>query len=148
MKRDAHKGSGNYPKIEIARHQIIGKSSVWMSEIRKIRDHAKSDQTVLITGESGTGKDVCAQAIHYNSSRSSKPFIAFNCARSEELIENELFGHEAGAFTSANTASDGLFAYAAGGTLFLDEIEELSRSAQAKFLRVLEDKKIRALAGH
>jgi len=137
--------SGKRHEMEFARHGIIGKSPAWLAQMEKIKDYAESDQTVLITGASGTGKEVCARAIHYTSSRSAMPFVPFNCARPADLMENELFGHAVGAFTSANKATEGLFASAAGGTLFLDEIEELLPPAQAKFLRVLEDKTVCAL---
>jgi DNA-binding NtrC family response regulator len=104
--------------------------------------------TILIQGESGTGKDLIAKAIHYESSRHEKPFIAINCsAIPETLMEAELFGHEKGAFTDAKQMKKGLFEAADGGTLFLDEIGELSPLLQAKLLRVLEDQIIRRVGG-
>jgi DNA-binding NtrC family response regulator len=107
---------------------------------------ASSDSTVLIRGESGTGKDLIAQAIHHHSSRGGGPFVTINCAAlPETLLESELFGHTRGAFTGAIKDKDGLFRTADGGTLFLDEIGTTSTAIQVKLLRVLEDKKITAL---
>jgi DNA-binding NtrC family response regulator len=104
--------------------------------------------TILIQGESGTGKDLITKAIHYESSRHEKPFVAINCsAIPEALMEAELFGHERGAFTDAKQMKKGLFEAADGGTLFLDEIGELSPLLQAKLLRVLEDQVIRRVGG-
>jgi len=109
---------------------------------------ASEASTILIQGESGTGKDLIAKAIHYQSSRQDKPFVAINCsAIPETLMEAELFGHEKGAFTDAKQMKKGLFETAHGGTLFLDEIGELSPLLQAKLLRVLEDQVIRRVGG-
>ena len=109
---------------------------------------ASEASTILIQGESGTGKDLIAKAIHYQSSRQDKAFVAINCsAIPENLMEAELFGHEKGAFTDAKAMKKGLFEIADGGTLFLDEIGELSPFLQAKLLRVLEDQVIRRVGG-
>ena len=120
--------------------------------IRLIREHiqkvAGTDSTVLITGESGTGKEIVAREIHERSVRASEPFIAVNVGGiPESLIESELFGHEKGAFTSADARKPGLFELAGSGTLFLDEIGEMPLSLQVKLLRVLQDRKIRRLGG-
>jgi transcriptional regulator with AAA-type ATPase domain len=117
-----------------------------MSFVRKVA--ASEATTILIQGESGTGKDLIAKAIHYESTRQERPFVAINCsAIPETLMEAELFGHEKGAFTDAKAMKKGLFEIADGGTLFLDEIGELSPLLQAKLLRVLEDQVIRRIGG-
>jgi two-component system response regulator AtoC len=130
-------------------HQVIGpspKMTELMSFVRKVA--ASEATTILIQGESGTGKDLIAKAIHYESSRQDEPFVAINCsAIPETLMEAELFGHERGAFTDAKQMKKGLFEVADGGTLFLDEIGELSPILQAKLLRVLEDQVIRRVGG-
>jgi two-component system response regulator HydG len=123
--------------------EIIGKSK----EIRVVREMisrvAQANSTVLITGETGTGKELVARAIHRNSSRANRSFIAINCAAvTETLLESELFGHERGAFTGADKARGGLFESAHEGTLFLDEVAEMSPAAQAKLLRVLANGEI------
>jgi DNA-binding NtrC family response regulator len=113
-----------------------------------IRIAAPTDMTVLIHGETGTGKELVANAIHYHSGRRRGPFVAINCAGfPENLLESELFGYEKGAFTGADEGKQGKIALADGGTLFLDEIESMSLSMQAKMLRVLEDRKVRRLGG-
>jgi transcriptional regulator with PAS, ATPase and Fis domain len=115
---------------------------------RTIVQVAPSAGTILLAGESGTGKELIARAIHRNSPRQHKPFIALNCAAfSEGLLENELFGHERGAFTGANEQKRGLFELADGGILFLDEIGEISLTTQVKLLRVLETKEFLRVGG-
>ncbi|HUU13717.1 MAG TPA: sigma-54 dependent transcriptional regulator [Terriglobia bacterium] len=130
-------------------HEVIGKSQriqELMSFVRKVA--ASEASTVLIQGESGTGKDLIAKAIHYESVRANKPLVAINCsAIPETLMEAELFGHERGAFTDAKAQKKGLFEVADGGSLFLDEIGELSTYLQAKLLRALEDQTIRRIGG-
>ncbi len=122
------------------RFGIIG-DSLEMQEIVQVIQHvAPTDITVLITGESGVGKEVIAQAIHGASNRSKKPMVTVNCgAIPEGIIESELFGHEKGSFTGANTERKGYFELADGGTIFLDEIGELPLATQVKFLRILEN---------
>jgi two-component system, NtrC family, response regulator GlrR len=126
--------------------QLIGESSAFTAETSKIPVLAKSDITVLITGETGTGKEMVARAIHYLSSRAGKPFVAVNCgAIPVELIENELFGHDRGAYTGASGARNGLIQEAEQGTLFFDEVNCLPLMAQVKLLRFLQSKEYRPL---
>src|SRR5262245_16255122 len=129
--------------------QIIGKSSAMTEMITLASKVAASEaSSVLLLGESGTGKDLVAKAIHYGSSRADQPFVAINCAAiPATLIESELFGHEKGAFTDARARKEGLFEQAQGGTLFLDEIGELELGLQAKLLRVLEEGSFRRVGG-
>jgi DNA-binding NtrC family response regulator len=123
--------------------EILGSSAVMQSVRELIARVANTNSTVLITGETGTGKEMAARAIHRNSARSRNAFIAINCAAvTETLLESELFGHEKGAFTGADKARAGLFEAAHEGTLFLDEVAEMSPAAQAKLLRVLADGEI------
>src|SRR5207247_8871637 len=133
-------------KARLGLEQFIGESPELLIEIQKIPAIASCRANVLIRGETGTGKEICAHAIHSLSARSNKPFVPVNCgALPLELLENELFGHAAGAFTSANAAAGGLIEEADGGTLFLDEIDSLPALAQVKLLRFLQDKQFRPL---
>jgi transcriptional regulator with PAS, ATPase and Fis domain len=126
----------------------VGQSAAWTSVIRLATQVAATDTTVLLTGESGTGKEVIARYIHRASARNRGPFIAVNCAAlPEQLLESELFGHERGAFTGAEQAKPGQIELAAGGVLLLDEVGEMSLSAQAKFLRVLQEREFQRLGG-
>ena len=127
---------------------IIGRSEKLKDLTSLIRSAAQTDVTVLIQGETGTGKELIARAIHYNSPRSAKKFVAVNCgALSETLLESELFGHEKGAFTGAITQRKGIFESADGGTLFLDEIGEISKATQVKLLRVLQEGELQRVGG-
>ena len=128
---------------------VVGVSQKMTDLMNFVRKVASSEATtILMQGESGTGKDLIAKAIHYQSRRQDRPFVAINCsAIPETLMEAELFGHEKGAFTDAKAMKKGLFEVAHGGTLFLDEIGELSLLLQAKLLRVLEDQVIRRVGG-
>ena len=126
--------------------QLIGESPAFIAEISKIPIVAKSDITVMISGETGTGKEMVGRAIHYLSSRAGKPFVPINCgAIPVELMENELFGHYRGAFTGASGSRNGLIQEAEQGTLFFDEVNCLSLQAQVKLLRFLQSKEYRPL---
>lgn len=125
---------------------LVGESPAFLDALKRIPIAAQCNVTVLLLGETGTGKELVGRAIHYQSARHGKPFIPVNCgALPDHLFENELFGHVRGAFTDASTASKGLVAEAEGGTLFLDEIDTLSPAAQIKLLRFLQDREYRPL---
>jgi two-component system response regulator AtoC len=147
-------------RTEVARTHEIQRSEFSVDRIVGVSDHirdvrelikkiaASEASTILIQGESGTGKDLVAHAIHYESSRRDRPFFAINCAAiPETLMESELFGHEKGAFTDARTLKRGMFEMADGGTLFLDEVSEMTLGMQAKLLRVLEGQSFRRVGG-
>jgi transcriptional regulator with GAF, ATPase, and Fis domain len=128
--------------------RVIGESREWRQVLTQAAQVAATDTTVLLLGESGTGKEVIARFLHRGSSRKNGPFVALNCAAlPEQLLEAELFGYERGAFTGAMTSKPGQLEQAAGGTLFLDEVGEMSPSAQAKFLRVLQEREFQRLGG-
>ena len=128
--------------------RIIGESAPMLAVLRQVEQVAPTKATVLITGETGVGKDVIAQAIHENSPRKNRPFKAVNCgAFYQDLLQSELFGHEKGAFTGATSQRRGVFEQADGGTLFLDEVSEMSPEVQVKFLRVLETQEFTRLGG-
>ena len=127
---------------------IVGESAQMQEVFRSVELVAPTEATVLITGETGVGKEVIAQAIHDNSARKNAPFKVINCgAFAPELIQSELFGHEKGAFTTAIRKHRGIFEQANGGTLFLDEVSEMSPEAQVKFLRVLEQQEFSPIGG-
>lgn len=131
------------------RESIVTRSPLMLRLLEQARMVAQSDVSVLINGQSGTGKEVFAQAIHNASPRSHKPFIAINCgALPEQLLESELFGHARGAFTGAVSNREGLFQAAEGGTLFLDEIGDMPAPLQVKLLRVLQERKVRPLGSN
>ena len=129
-------------------HQMIGESARMRAVYGVLAKVAPTDSTVLIRGESGTGKELAAHAIHLNSPRATKPFVAINCATlSESLLESELFGHEKGAFTGAIVQKRGKLEVADGGTVFLDEIGELTLAIQAKLLRVIQERQFERVGG-
>jgi len=148
LKREVAQLRSILPK-KFRAENIIGESTDMKHVLDLIRKIAKSDAgTVLIQGESGTGKELVAKAIHYESARGDKPFMAINCAAvPETLLESELMGHEKGAFTDAKSLKKGLFEMADGGTVFLDEIGDMPQGIQAKLLRVLEDRTFRRVGG-
>jgi len=128
--------------------RIIGESDVIKRTVGETQRVAQTEATVLLLGESGTGKELFARAVHHLSNRRDKPFVAINCAAiPETLIENELFGHERGAFTGANDRRQGKFELASGGTVFLDEIGELPLAVQGKLLRAIEEKVVDRIGG-
>ncbi len=128
--------------------RIIGESEAIKRTVAETQRVAQTDATVLLLGESGTGKELFARAIHHLSNRRDKPFVAINCAAiPETLIENELFGHERGAFTGAGERRLGKFELASGGTVFLDEIGELPLAVQGKLLRAIEEKSVDRIGG-
>jgi transcriptional regulator with GAF, ATPase, and Fis domain len=125
---------------QVAR-EIVGEAPLFVEALENVRRVAPTDTTVVLSGETGTGKELFAKAIHQGSSRRGRPFVSVNCAVGQDpLLETELFGHVKGAFTGATQPRAGRFQAANGGTLFLDEIGELSASAQAKVLRALEER--------
>lgn len=128
--------------------RVVGQSAEWLDVLKKATQVAATETTVLLSGDSGTGKEVVARFIHRASARKSGPFVALNCAAlPEQLLESELFGYERGAFTGAQQSKPGQIELAAGGILFLDEVSEMSPSAQAKFLRVLQEREFQRLGG-
>src|SRR5262249_7951256 len=133
---------------EMAELGILGLSRPMLDLFDTVKRIAPHPSTVLILGESGTGKELIARALHARGVRARGPFIAINCANlSEQILESELFGHERGAFTSADTAKPGVMEAADGGTLFLDEVNEIGLGAQAKLLRALERREFRRVGG-
>ena len=136
------------PGWEAPGERAVGASDAWKDVMKRAALVAPTDATVLLTGESGTGKEVIAGFVHRASMRRRGPFVAINCAAlPEQLLKSELFGYERGAFTGAQHAKPGQIELAAGGVLFLDEVSEMSLSAQAKFLRVLQERAFQRLGG-
>jgi transcriptional regulator with PAS, ATPase and Fis domain len=139
------------PEVLQAKEEVglVGTSPPLVRAIVTIARAARSETSLIITGETGSGKELCARLAHRLSARARGPFVAINCAAiPEPLLEAELFGHERGAFTGAERARPGLFVEAQGGTLFLDEVGEMSRAMQAKLLRVLEEHEVRPVGGN
>jgi len=133
-------------KEKVGLKLLVGETESFLTQLKKIPLIARCDSRVLITGETGTGKEMCARAIHYLSPRNQQPFVPVNCgAIPVDLVENELFGHERGAFTGANEAKPGIIEEAKEGTLFLDEIDCLPLMAQVKLLRFIQEKEYRKL---
>ncbi len=134
---------------EFAEFNIIGQSEKLISTLNLIKKVSRHDAPTLITGETGTGKELAARATHYLGKRQNKPFIPLNCgAIPEELIENELFGHQRGAYTDAASSQPGVIELAHGGTLFLDEVDALPAKAQVALLRVIQENEYRPLGGN
>ena len=134
--------------LPLQAHDMVGDSPAMRLVYDRIRKLAPSDCTVLIGGETGTGKELAARAIHQNSHRARRPFVAINCAAlTESLLESELFGHERGAFTGAYSLKKGRFEIADGGTIFLDEIGELAAPLQSKLLRALQHHEFERVGG-
>lgn len=135
-------------KARLGLRQFVGQSPALLDVLQKMALLADCDASVLILGETGTGKEICARSLHYLSSRAERPFVPVNCgAIPADLVENELFGHESGAFTSATGRQSGLLLDADGGTVFLDEIDSLPLGSQVKLLRFLQEKEFRPLGG-
>jgi Nif-specific regulatory protein len=135
-------------RASLSRGRIVGRSAAWMEVLTQAKQVAATHTTVLLHGDSGTGKEVVARFIHRTSPRKDGPFVAINCAAlPETLLESELFGHERGAFTGAHQSKAGQIELASAGVLFLDEVSEMSLAAQAKFLRVLQEREFRRLGG-
>jgi DNA-binding NtrC family response regulator len=133
-------------KEKLLLEQMVGQSRVFRAVVNRLPAIAACDASVLITGETGSGKELCARAIHYLGNRAKQPFVPLNCgAISPELAENELFGHAPGAFTSANSRQNGLIQEAENGSLFLDEVDSLPPAVQVKLLRFLQSREFRPL---
>ncbi len=144
----AHAGMSSGDWQQVWRSRIITRSPIMHRLPEEARLVADSDTSVLIVGDSGTGKEVLARALHDASPRGAAPFVAINCgAMPEQLLESELFGHEKGAFTDARQAQKGLFRSAEGGTVFLDEIGDMPQALQVKLLRVLQEREVRPVGG-
>jgi DNA-binding NtrC family response regulator len=146
--KKAHRRSEERNRALTSFEEIVGEGPAIQLIRSTINTVAPSDANVFIWGESGTGKELVAKGLHSKSKRASKPFIAINCAAlPKDILENELFGHEKGAFTGALSQKPGCFELADGGTLFLDEVGEMSTETQAKLLRAIEEQSFRRLGG-
>jgi two-component system, NtrC family, response regulator GlrR len=146
VQRASSQNTSGILTVKFGLNQIVGKNVSISTLLHKISVVAKCDATVLIYGETGTGKELCARSVHYLSPRANKAFVPVNCgAIPTELFENEFFGHERGAYTNAMTAEFGLIHEAEGGTIFLDEVDSMPPQAQVKLLRFLQEKEYRAV---
>jgi transcriptional regulator with PAS, ATPase and Fis domain len=144
--REKMRGLAHYLEEKLTRAKLVGEAPCFLQVMEQLSTVEKSDAAVLLMGETGTGKELFARAIHYLSGRADGPFVALNCGSlPDTLLEDELFGHERGAFTDAHFRRSGLIAQAENGTLFLDEVNSLTARAQVVLLRVLQDKKFRAI---
>jgi two-component system response regulator HydG len=143
-----HARDGEAPPAEPAANAIVGTSEAIRKVLGRVARVAPTEASVFLSGQSGTGKELVARAIHSSSRRGQRPFVAINCAAMpDQLLESELFGHQKGAFTGADSQRRGLLEAAAGGTFFLDEVSEMSLELQAKLLRVIQERKIRRVGG-
>jgi two-component system response regulator GlrR len=146
--REEHEGLVRAQREAQVLRKFVGESTTFRRAIATVTAAARSDAAILVTGETGTGKELVARAVHYLSDRASEPFVAVNCGSlTDTLLEDELFGHERGAFTDARHRRSGLIAQAERGTLFLDEVDSLTPRGQVALLRVLQDKVYRPLGG-
>lgn len=144
--QDKTRKLSRYLEETLAHAKLVGEAPCFLQVVEELTTVKKSDAAVLLMGETGTGKELFARAIHYLSGRADGPFVALNCGSlPDTLLEDELFGHERGAFTDAHLRRSGLIAQAENGTLFLDEVDSLTARAQVVLLRVLQDKKFRAI---
>ena len=144
--QDKTRKLARYLEETLARAKLVGEAPCFRQVLEDLTTVKKSEAAVLLIGETGTGKELFARAIHYLSGRADGPFVALNCGSlPDTLLEDELFGHERGAFTDAHLRKSGLIAQAENGTLFLDEVDSLTARAQVVLLRVLQDKKFRAI---
>lgn len=144
--QDKTRKLARYLEETLACAKLVGEAPCFVQAVEQLSTVEKSDAAVLLMGETGTGKELFARAIHYLSGRADGPFVALNCGSlPDTLLEDELFGHERGAFTDAHLRRSGLIAQAENGTLFLDEVDSLTARAQVVLLRVLQDKKFRAI---
>src|SRR5262245_48329620 len=145
---DEIQGATEKVRAALALRQLVGRAPAFAAVVHRLPQVACSGAPVLLLGETGTGKELAARALHYLSPRAPFPFVAVNCgALPESLVEGELFGHERGAFTDAHLRRAGLIAQAERGTLFLDEVDSLPRKAQVSLLRVLQEKRFRPVGG-